>query len=74
VGVKAYFDAAAAPTFIAQSGGGGYFDRFSLQRIPITIPSQQLFYVELAPQDASVSITSERPTYVVMDGAFGREL
>lgn len=78
VGVKFYRDQggiiAATDTAVAQSGGGGYFDRFSLQRIPITIPSQQLFYVELAPQDASVSITSERPTYVVLDGAFGREL
>lgn len=73
IGAKGYWDAAAADRAVAQSGGGGYFDRFSLQRIPITIPSRQLFYCEIAPS-GTVTITTARPTFVVIDGAFGREL
>ena len=59
----------------AQSGQCGYFDRFSLQRIPITIPATQLFYCEIAPDGAAApAITTGLNVTVVLDGAFGREL
>jgi hypothetical protein len=65
----------AIDRLVAQSGKGGYFDRFSLQRIPITIPATQLFYCEIAPDGAAApTLTTALNVTVVLDGAFGREL
>lgn len=77
LGPNAYFDGetAGTPRHVANSGFGGFFDRFSTQRIPITIPSRQLFFARHAPGiTPTVNIVSARQVWCIMDGAFGREV
>lgn len=73
IGVKFMNEGAAAERLIAQNGGGGYFDRFSLMRVPITIPSRQLFFLTQEPS-GTVTTTATRRIWTVLDGALGREL
>ena len=79
IGVNAFFaiDGNVAPVerAVAHSGGGGFFDRFSVKRIPIVIAPVQAFNGVLSPVAGSLAdIDSDRDVWFVLDGAMGREI
>jgi hypothetical protein len=65
---------AATVDRVATTGFGGYWDRFSTMRVPITIPSRQLFYALITPETGGITLTANRDVWVIFDGAFGREV